>query len=55
MKLFTYKLGAALAFGALSSQSVSAQATSALIQVSAQGRLQYMPDSRGGTVPDFSA
>lgn len=31
-----------------------AQNPSALIQFSAQGRLQYVPDARGNTVPDFS-
>jgi hypothetical protein len=55
MRLFTYLPGAILAFGALVSRLAFAQNSSALIQLSAQGRLQYVPDSRGNTVPDFSA
>jgi hypothetical protein len=55
MRLFTLRSGALLAFGALTSRPAFAQNPSTLIQISAQGRLQYVSDSWGNTVPDFSA
>ncbi|MDB5271402.1 MAG: hypothetical protein JWP58_4442 [Hymenobacter sp.] len=55
MRLFTRPLRALLPFLALASLPGRAQTPSALIRISVQGRLQYVPDSRGNTVPDFSA
>jgi hypothetical protein len=54
MRHFTLLSGALLAFGALTSRPAFAQNPSTLIQISAQGRFQYVSDSRN-TVPDFSA
>lgn len=55
MRLFTRLLRVLLPFLALASLPGRAQNPSALIQISAQGRLQYLPDARGNIVPDFSA
>lgn len=55
MRFFTRPLRVLLPCLALASLPARAQNPSALIQLSAQGRLQYVPDSRGNTVPDFSA
>jgi len=54
MKLLICPLRLLLPFLILISQPGRAQNPSALIQLSAQGRLQYVPDARGNTVPDFS-
>ena len=54
MKLLICPLWLLLPFLILASLPGRAQNPSALIQFSAQGRLQYVPDARGNTVPDFS-
>ena len=54
MSFITRPLLLLLPFLALASLPGRAQNPSALIQISAQGRLQYVPDAQGNTVPDFS-
>ena len=54
MSFITRPLLLLLPFLALASLPGRAQNPSALIQISAQGRLQYIPDAQGNTVPDFS-
>ena len=55
MRLLSRPLQLLFPLLALVSPPGHAQNPSALIQISAQGRLQYVPDARGNTVPDFSA
>ena len=54
MSLFIRPIWLLLPFLVLASLPGRAQNPSALIQISAQGRLQYVPDAQGNTVPDFS-
>ena len=55
MRLFTRLLRLLLPFLALTSLPRRAQNPSTLIQISEQGRLQYMPNAQSNTMPDFCA
>ncbi len=54
MRLFTRPLRLLPFCLALASLPGRAQTPSALLQLSAQGRLRYVPDAQGNVVPDFS-